>query len=78
MTTTTRFNIIGTEVCGLGGFLLTILTLQLVESHFDLEIEKFAWVYGIIGITLILVGLETLSLVKSFPRKSDRPMQYEI
>jgi hypothetical protein len=67
MKTSTRFRIIGTEVVGIGSLLLLVLALQLKESHFDLLIEKFGWDYLIIGVTLILIGLETLSLIKSLP-----------
>ena len=67
MQTTTRFKIVGTEVVGLGAFLLLIVLLQLLESRFSYAIESFGWVYVIIGATLILVGLETLSLVKNVP-----------
>jgi hypothetical protein len=69
MKTSTRFRIVGTEVVGMGSFLLPVLVLQLRESHFNLLIENFGWDYGIIGLTLILVGLEILSLVKSLPGK---------
>jgi hypothetical protein len=67
--TSTRFKIVGAEVVGMGSFLLLILVLQLRESHFNLAIENFGWDYGIIGVTLILVGLEILSLIKSLPVK---------
>jgi len=65
--TTTRFKIVGAEVVGMGSFLLLILVLQLKESHFNFLIENFGWDYGIVGITLILVGFEILSLVKILP-----------
>jgi hypothetical protein len=67
MKTSTRFKIVGVEVVGMGFFLLVILALQLRKSHFNLMAESFGWDYGIIGLTLILVGLEILSLVKSLP-----------
>lgn len=51
----------GVEVIGLGSFLL-IMLLQLIESNWNSSLEGFTVVYAIIGATLILVGLETLSL----------------
>jgi len=41
--------------------------LQLSEAGSDSSVGSFAWVYGIIGITLILVGLEGVSLVRRLP-----------
>ena len=62
-----RFKIIGIEIVGLAAFLLFIMLLQLVESNWNPSIEQFAIVYAIIGITLTLVGLETLSLSRRLP-----------
>ena len=63
----TRSKIVGTEVVGLGAFLLIILTLELRSAHAVGIIQSFGWDYGIVGITLILVGLEILSLIKNLP-----------
>jgi hypothetical protein len=63
----TRFKIVGTEVVGLGSFLLIILTLEPRSGHANGIIQDFGWDYGIVGITLILVGLEILSLIKNLP-----------
>jgi len=63
----TRFKIVGTEVVGMGAFLLVILALELRSAHTDSVIQSFGWDYGIVGITLILVGLEILSLIKHLP-----------
>ena len=67
MKTSTRFKIVGTEVMGLGAFLMLVLALQLREAHFNLAIQTFGWDYAIVGTTLILVGLEMLSLIKKLP-----------
>ena len=67
MSLVSRFRIIGAEIVGLGAFLLLIMLLQLVESGWNTSVEQFAAVYAIIGITLILVGLETLSLNRRLP-----------
>jgi hypothetical protein len=65
--TATRFKIVGTEVIGLGSFLLVVLGLQLRASHFSGLVQGFGWDYGILGGTFILIGLEILSLVKNLP-----------
>ena len=52
----------------MGAFLLAIVALQLEESSASV-VESFAWVYGIIGVTSILVGLETVSLVGRHPNE---------
>jgi hypothetical protein len=48
----------------LGAFLIAIVALQLEESSASV-VGSFAWVYAIIGITTILVGLETVALVRN-------------
>jgi hypothetical protein len=63
----TRFKIVGTEVVGLGAFLLIVLGLELRAGRSDVLLHTFGWDYMIIGITLILVGLEILSLIKYLP-----------
>ena len=64
MNVTTRHKIIGVEVIGLGVFLLVLILLQLIESKGNQSVQNFAWAYGIVGITFVLVGLEILSLTK--------------
>jgi len=63
----TRFKIVGTEVVGLGAFLLIVLALELRLRKSDVMLQTFGWDYVIIGVTLILVGLEILSLIKYLP-----------
>ena len=60
----TRFNIIGVEVIGLAAFLLALVVLELYEAHWEQIVQNFSWVYAIIGVALILVGFETLSLTR--------------
>jgi hypothetical membrane protein len=67
----TRFKIVGWEFVFLGAFLLAIVGLQLEEP--DTLVGSFAWVYGIIGVTGILVGLETVSLVRQLPTEPKQP-----
>lgn len=62
-----RYGIVGVEIVGLAAFLLFIMLLQLIGSSWNANIELFAIVYAIIGITLILVGLESLSLTRRLP-----------
>ena len=63
----TRFKIVGTEVVGLGAFLLFVLALELRSPYAGGMVQAFGWDYGIVGATLILVGLEMLSLIKNLP-----------
>ena len=65
----TRFRIVGIEVVGLGIYNLSVLSLQLWESHGQSIVQNFGWDYAIIGGVLIAVGLELLSLVKFLPSK---------
>jgi hypothetical protein len=58
----TRYKIVGIEVVGLGAFVLFLLFLEYTEAGTSQVVESFSWVWGIIGVTLILVGLEQLSL----------------
>jgi hypothetical protein len=68
--TSTRFKIVGVEVVGLGGFLVLLLGLELRTTNAPLMIHGLGWDFGIIGGTLILVGLEILSLIKNIPKSS--------
>ena len=58
----------------LGAFLLAIVALQLEESNASI-VGGFAWVYGIIGVTAILVGLETVSLVRHLSAETNHAQQ---
>jgi hypothetical protein len=62
MELSTRYRIIGIETVGLGAFVLLLLSLELLEAGTNQVVQNFSWVWGIIGFTLILVGLEQLSL----------------
>jgi hypothetical protein len=42
--------------------------LQLGEAGSAPSVGSFAWVYGIVGVTLIMVGLEGVSLVRKLPK----------
>ena len=48
----------------MGAFLLLLLILELDETNGNPTVVSFGWVFALIGITLILVGLETLSLTR--------------
>ena len=62
MELSTRYNIIGVEIVGFGVFVLFLLLLESNEAGTNQVVQNFSWVWGIVGITLILVGLELLSL----------------
>ena len=67
MKTSTRFKIVGIEVVGLGSFLLFLLVLELRSGKAEATVQTFGWDYLIVGVTLILIGLEILSLIKKLP-----------
>jgi len=60
----TNLRIIGVEVAGLGAFILLLVYLELGETNNDPTVVSFSWVFAIVAITLVLVGLETLSVVR--------------
>ena len=62
MELSTRYKILGVEVVGFGVFVLFLLFLEYNEAGTNQVVQNFSWVWGIVGITLILVGLELLSL----------------
>ena len=62
MELSTRYKIVGIEVVGFGVFVLFLLFLEHNEAGTNLVVQNFSWVWGIVGITLILVGFEILSL----------------
>ena len=64
---TTRLKIVAWEAVFLGAFLLAIVSLQLYEASSASSVVSFGWVYGVIGVTLVLVGLEGVSLVRKLP-----------
>jgi hypothetical protein len=68
MNLVTRFRIVGREVVGLGAFLLLLVVLQWREAPADSVVGNFGWVYAVIGTTMILVGSETVALVRHIPR----------
>ena len=47
---------------GFGVFVLIRLFLEHNEAGTNPIVQNFSWVWGIVGVTLILVGLEILSL----------------
>ena len=65
---TTHLKFVAWEAVFLGAFLLAILSLQLYEDGSANSVGSFALVYGIIGVTLVLVGLEGVSLVGKLPK----------
>ena len=62
-----RIKIVGWEFVFLGALLVALVALQLGESGGSPTVESFAWVYGIVGVTSLLVGLETVSLARQVP-----------
>ena len=70
MELSTRYKIVGVEVVGFGIFILFLLFLEYSEAGTNQVVQNFSWVWGIVGITMILVGLEILSLNAKMFRKT--------
>ena len=66
MRLSTRLRIVAWETVFIGAFLLAVVALQLSESS-ESVVGSFAWVYGIIGVTAVLVGLEAVALTRHLP-----------
>ena len=62
-----RYKIIGVEVIGLSAFFLVLVLLELFQTEWNQVVQNFAWAYAIVGITLVLIGLEILSLTRQLP-----------
>ena len=69
----TRYKIIGIEVVGFGLFVLLLLFLEYTEAGSNQVVQNFSWVWAIVGITLILVGFEQLSLNRKLFGKPAQP-----
>ena len=63
----TRYMIVGVEVVALGAAVILLLFLESGEVGTNQTVQNFSWVWGIVGVTLILVGLELLSLNRRLP-----------
>ena len=70
MRLSTRFNIIVYEVVGMGIFLVLLALLEYSESAGNSVGGNFSWVFGLIGVVLVLVGLELGSLLRRIPKES--------
>jgi hypothetical protein len=57
-----RTSIVGAEVVGVGAFVLLLLWLEGRAADWSGPTVSFGWGWGIVGATLILVGLETFWL----------------
>ena len=66
----TRFNIVAYETVGLGAFIVLLALLENGESGGNPVATNFSWVFGLVGVVLILVGLESGSLVRRLPKDS--------
>ena len=70
MKLTSRFNIVAYETVGLGVFIVLLALLENSESGGNSVATNFSWVFGFVGVVLILVGLESGSLVRRLPKDS--------
>jgi len=67
---TTRLNIVAYETVGLGAFLVVLAFLENYEAGGSSVAQSFSWIFGFIGVVLVLVGLESGSLVRRLPKDS--------
>ena len=58
----TQIRVVGAEIVGIGAFLFLLLWLEGREAGWNSMTVSFGWVFGIVGFTLILVGLEGMWL----------------
>jgi len=64
MKLSTRLKVTGYELVGLGAFLLLLVFLENGESSGNRIVVSFGWVFALVGVVVILVGLEIVSLVR--------------
>ena len=63
-----RLNIVAYETVGLGAFVILLGLLQNSEARGDPIAVNFSWVFWLVGVVIVLVGLETASLVRKIPK----------
>jgi inner membrane protein involved in colicin E2 resistance len=58
--------------CRAGQMIITLalILLEVFETHWNQVVQNFAWAYAIVGITLVLIGLEILSLTPRLHAKA--------
>jgi len=64
----TRLSITAYETAGLGAFVILLAFLEKQEVGGNPAATNFAWVFWLLGVVLIVVGLESASLVRRLPR----------
>ena len=69
----TRLNIVAYETVGLGAFLILLAFLEYREAGGDSSAADFSWVVWLVGIVVVLVGLESASLVRRLPGENPTP-----
>lgn len=57
-----QIRIVGAEIVGIGAFVLLLLWLEGRGAGWSSLTVSFGWVWGIVGATLIMVGLEAMWL----------------
>jgi hypothetical protein len=58
----TQIRVVGAEVVGIGGFVLLLLLLEGRAAGWSALTVSFGTAFGIVGLTLVLVGLEAMWL----------------
>lgn len=57
-----QIRVVGAEIVGIGAFVVLLLWLEGRGAGWSGLTVSFGWVWGIVGATLILVGLEAMWL----------------
>ena len=70
MRLTTRLNIVAYEIVGLGAFVVLLAFLEYREAGGDSVATNFSWVFWLVGVIVVVVGLEGASLVRRIPREA--------
>ena len=64
----TRLNIVAYETVGLGAFVILLAFLENEEAGGNPVATNFSWVFWLVGVILIVVGLESASLIRRLPK----------
>ena len=64
----TRLSIVAYETVGLGAFVILLGFLENREAMGNAVMLNFSWVFWLVGVVIIVVGLESASLVRQIPK----------
>ena len=64
----TRLGIVAYETVALGAFVILLAFLEEREMQGNPVATNFSWVFWLVGVVVILVGMESASLVRRLPK----------